>query len=108
MTAPNLECRGALFFITEREELKMGKSKRELDAAEFERQAKELRRAEKAFWAEVEERREEVASRIRVSDRFEEICQTYGADTEEQKAKLYQHIVSDRQVSYYRANIAHD
>ena len=84
------------------------KSNRELKASELEAEAKRLRRSEKEFWNEVEGRRDEVLSRIRVSDKFEEICQTYGACTDEQKAKLYEHIVSERQVEYYRSNIAHE
>ena len=84
------------------------KSTRELKASELEAEAKRLRRREKEFWDEVIGRRDEVVSRIRVSDKFEEICQTYGACTDEQKAKLYEHIVSDRQVSYYRTNITHE
>ncbi len=80
------------------------KSKRAEEAAELEAKAKSLRRAEKAFWDEVDERLPEIQNRFNMSDRFEEICRTYGANTDKAKADLLKHIVSDQQVNYYRRN----
>lgn len=80
------------------------KSKRADEAAELEAKAKALRRAEKAFWDEVYERLPEIQNRFNMSDKFEEICRTYGADTDKSKADLLKHIVSDQQVNYYRRN----
>lgn len=77
------------------------KSKRERQAADHEAEAKRLRREEKAFWIEVEERKTEVLSRLNMSDRYEDICRTYGAYTDADKDRLYMHIISDSQVQYY-------
>ena len=77
------------------------KSKRAVEAAELEAKAKTLRRAEKAFWDEVNERLPEIQNRFNMSDKFGEICRTYGADTDKAKADLLQHILSEKQVNYY-------
>ena len=78
------------------------RTKREREAADLEAKAKAIRRQEKAFWAEVEERLDEVKERFGMSDKFDEICRTYNATSDEEKNSLYRHLVSDRQVSYYR------
>ena len=78
------------------------RTKRELEAAKLEAEAKAIRRAEKAFWSEVEERLPEVKKRFCMSDKFDEICQTYNATSDEEKNSLYRHLVSDTQVNYYR------
>ncbi len=79
------------------------RTEREKEAAELEAKAKAIRRQEKAFWNEVKERLDEVKERFDMSDRFEEICQTYDAYTDDDKEALYTHLVSERQVSYYRS-----
>ena len=79
------------------------RTKREREAADLEAKAKAIRRQEKAFWAEVEERLDEVKKRFDMSDKFDEICQTYDARTDSDKEALYKHLVSDRQVNYYRS-----
>lgn len=81
------------------------RTKREREAADLEAKAKAIRRQEKAFWSEVEERLDEVKERFGMSDKFEEICQTYNATSDEEKNSLYKHLVSDTQVNYYRRNI---
>ena len=81
------------------------RTKREIEASELEAKAKAIRRAEKAFWVEVEERLDEVKRRFDVSDKFEDICRTYDAYTDDEKEALYKHLVSDTQVNYYKRNI---
>ncbi len=44
-------------------------NKRQIEAAKLEAQAKAIRRAEKAFWNEVEERLDEVKERFDLTDR---------------------------------------
>lgn len=93
------------------------KTKRELEAAAHEAKAKAIRRAERAFWAEVEERLEEVKEKFpdkltsdnspKKPDIFETICQTYGVTTGEEKEALYKHLISVTQVNYYKRNISH-
>lgn len=78
------------------------RTKREREAADLEAKAKAIRRQEKAFWDEVKERLDEVKERFGMSDKFNEICRTYDARTDSEKEALYKHLVSDRQVSYYR------
>lgn len=78
------------------------RTKREREAADLEAKAKAIRRAEKAFWSEVEERLDEVKERFGMSDKFDEICRTYNAWTEDEKETLYKHLVSDTQVNYYQ------
>ena len=78
------------------------RTKREREAADLEAKAKAIRRQEKAFWDEVKERLDEVKERFGMSDKFDEICQTYNATSDEEKNSLYKHLVSDTQVNYYR------
>lgn len=80
------------------------KSKREKNAAELEKRAKQLRREEQAFWTEVAERLDEIKARhsINIRDRYADICITYGAYTDEERDALYAHLTSDRQVEFYR------
>ncbi len=88
------------------------KSQRELKAAKYEAEAKALRRAEKAFWIEAEERLEEVKKKFKlsdvtedkkksVSDKFTDICRKYDVESEEEKEELYTHIVSAKQIEYF-------
>ncbi len=78
------------------------RTKREIEASKLEAEAKAMRRAEKAFWSEVEERMDEIREHFDMSDKFDEICRTYGAYTDTEKETLYRHLISDRQVDYYR------
>lgn len=77
---------------------------RQEEAREYERKAKELRRAESDFWKEVETRRDEVVEKLGLSDEWSKICRTYGAESEEDRESLLAHLMSDRQVEYYRRN----
>lgn len=77
------------------------KSKRERQAADYEAEAKRLRREEKAFWSEIDERKNEVLSHLNMSDKFSQICLTYGAYTDDEKEKLYMYLISERQVQFY-------
>lgn len=56
-------------------------------------------RAEKAFWVEVDKRRDEVREHV-----LEDIAKDYDATP----AELIQWIQSDRQVEYGRRNIPHE
>lgn len=72
------------------------------EAAKLEAQAKQLRRAEQAFWDEVAKRTEEVKARLGESDKFDEICRTYGVESEADREALLKHIMSERQVENYK------
>ncbi len=79
------------------------RTKRELEAADLEAKAKAIRRAEKAFWNEVEERLDEVKDRFGLSDKFNDICRTYDARTGREISDLYNYITSSEQVKAYQS-----
>ena len=79
------------------------KTRRE-EAAELEAKAKAIRRAERAFWEEVEGRAEEVKIKLGLSDIFDLICQAYDANTQVDRDKLLKHIISASQVDYYKVH----
>lgn len=89
----------------------MKKNKRLSDAAELERQAKALRKSEKNFWAEVEERVEEISEKYgdkfqkNVPNKWNEICSAYGAASPDEATKLFEHIVSKNQIDYYSRRV---
>ena len=78
------------------------RTKRELEASDLEAKAKAIRRQEKAFWDEVTERLEEIKERFGLSDTFDAICRTYSAYLTDEKEALYRHIISEKQVDYYK------
>ncbi len=81
--------------------MEKSRTKRELEASELEAKAKAIRRQEKAFWDEVTQRLDEVKDRFGMSDKYDDICLTYGAYTEAEREALYRHLTSARQVEYY-------
>ena len=62
--------------------------KRAIEAADHEKKAKALRRAEIKFWEEIKDRLEEIKIEYRLSDTWDKICRTYEADNEEDIKKL--------------------
>ena len=90
----------------------MEKTKRAERAAKLEAEAKRLRREEKEFWDEVEERIDEIRKKYpdksEVSDKYDKICRTYGCVTASEKEDLYRHIISTRQIEYYKKTIRKD
>ena len=72
------------------------------EAAELERKAKALRRKESEFWSQVDVRRDEVLSRLQVSDTWRRILEAYSCHTEEDERALCEYLTSERQVAFYR------
>lgn len=70
-------------------------------ARQLEAEAKELRRQEKRFWEEVDERREEISEHLGVgqapTDLMSNAAQLYGITAEE----LYAYVTSEQQVEFY-------
>ena len=73
-------------------------------ASEYEAKAKAIRRAEQKFWSDISSRRDEVISYLGVGQ-FDELCKRYGVKSDEERADLFSHLTSERQVTYYNKNV---
>lgn len=77
---------------------KMTESERQ-KLKDLQAKAKRVERAEKDFWANVEERKDEILAKYGQTDnRLEQIAAVYGCSVDE----LISYIISERQVSYYK------
>lgn len=70
-------------------------------ARELEAEAKALRRAEKEFWSDIDERKDEVIKHLGVGQ-FDELCLLYGAYTAHDKQRLLEYLKEEEQIDQYR------